>query len=328
MIVCSNVGLTKMFSAEDWAPFNDTKDEYEVLKFDNNLLEEIDVPFPAMKISVKVIDFRHNNIKKIAKKTFAELSSLEEIDLSFNELTTEKLTPDVFEGKYSGAEYEPLKALRKLVLSNNLLHSLHVEIFDHTQHLHELYLNDNPFQIIHPNVMSAFGYITQLQKLDMSRMELNSLPEPIFHSLRALKVLNLAGNLFTKIPEALKYAVNVRELSLDENPIHDLSEHNSMPKMLKLEKLNMTYMDSLVVIGRSSLSGLESLKELRLNHNHKLSYIHSDAFVFPEKDDPTRPQWPLLEKLFLDNNNLTGLDSNLFPNWQRMTEIHLHDNPW
>lgn len=317
-----------MFTAEEWAALNSTKDGYETLKLDHNLFETIDAPFPVLSFPLKVVDFRHNNIKSIVKKCFTNLAYVEEINLAFNELTTEKLHPEVFEGKYSGDEYEPLKSLKKLVLSNNLLHNLDTEIFEHLKHLQELYLNDNPFQIVHPNVVSAFGDVTQLQKLDMSRMELSSLPEPMFHSLRALKVLNLAGNLFTKIPEALKYAVNVRELSLDENPIGDLSEDNSMPKMLKLEQLNMTYMPSLVVIGRGSLSGLESLKVLRLNHNHQLSFIHPDAFTFPQKNNPERVQWPLIEQLFLDNNNLTGLDSDLFTDWQRLTEIHIHDNPW
>jgi hypothetical protein len=55
-------------------------------------------------------------------------------------------------------------------------------------------------------------------------MELSVLPIHIFHSPRALKTLNLTGNLFHLIPEALEFAVNLHYLSLDENPITNLVE--------------------------------------------------------------------------------------------------------
>lgn len=327
-IECSQKSLTKMFSVDDWAALNATKDVYEILKLDHNQLENIDVQFPPLRFPLKVIDFRHNKINNIIKNVFTNLNYLEEVNLSFNELTTENFKPEIFEGKYSPDEYEPLKSLKRLKLSYNLLHNLDSEIFEHTKHLQELYLDNNPFQIIHTNVLNAFSDLPLLQVLDMSRMELRSLPEDTFHPLRALRVLKLEGNLFETIPQALRFAVNVKELSLDENPIRDLSEENGMPAMPKLEKLNMTYMGSLRVIGKGGLGGLENLSTLKLSHNHHLSYIHPSAFTFPEKDNPEREQWPPIKKLFLDNNNLTSLDNHMFIKWKDMSEIHLHDNPW
>lgn len=317
-----------MFSVEDWAALNATNDDYEILKLDHNQLDNVDVAFPTLRFPLKVIDFRHNKINQLVKNAFANLNYLEEVNLAFNELTTEKLKPEIFEGKYSPDEYEPLKSLKRLRLSYNLLHSLDSEIFEHTKHLQELYLDNNPFQIIHTSVLTAFSDIPQLQLLDMSRMELSSLPNDIFHPLRALKVLKLEGNLFKTIPEALTRAINLRELSLDENPILDLSEDNAMPPMAKLEKLNMTFMGSLHVIGKGSMGGLESLKELQLSHNHHLTFIHPSAFTFPEKDNPEREQWPLIKKLHLNNNNLSSLDVHTFIRWKEMDEIHLNDNPW
>jgi len=328
IIECSGKSLTKMFSVDDWAALNATKDDYEVLKLDNNQLESIDVQFPPLRFALKVVDFRHNKIKKIIKNVFTNLNYLEEVNLSFNELTTESLKPEIFEGKYSPDEYEPIKTLKRLKLSYNLLHNLDSEMFEHTKHLQELYLDNNPFQIIHINVLQAFSDLSQLQLLDMSRMELSSLPEDTFHPLRALKVLKLEGNLFKTIPQALKYAITVRELSLDENPIGDLNEGNAFPTMPKLEKLNMTYMGSLAVIGKGGMGRLESLTELRLAHNLRLSFIHPSAFTFPEVDNVEREQWPPIKKLYLDSNNLTTLDHHTFINWKRMDEIHLHDNPW
>lgn len=317
-----------MFSLDDWAALNATKDSYEILKLDHNQLETIDVQFPVLRFPLKVIDFRHNKIQKVKSKVFFNLNYLEEVNFAFNQLTPETLKPEIFEGPYSPDEFEPIKTLKRLILSYNLLHNLDDEVFEHLKHLEELYIDNNPFQIITTNVLRAFSDLSQLLKLDMSRMELSSLPDETFHPLKALRVLNLGGNLFTTIPKALKFAVNVRELSLDENPIVDLSEpENSMPKMAKLEKLNMTYMGSLHVIGKHALSGLESLKELRLDHNHHLQFIHESAFTFPEADNENMTQWPPIKKIFLDNNNLTSLDGQMLATW-KIDEIHIHDNPW
>lgn len=317
-----------MFSVDDWAVLNDTNVEYEILMLDQNELEEIDVPFPTLRFALKTIVFRHNKIKKIVNNAFTNLESIEEIDLSYNELTTENLKPEIFEGKYAATEYEPLINLRRLKLSYNLLHNLDDEIFEHTKHLEELYIDNNPFRIIHTNVLAAFSDISQLHLLDMSRMELSSLPEDVFHPLRALKVLKLEGNLFRTVPQALKHAVNLMELSLDENPIGDLTAEQPMVAMKKLEKLNMTFMGSLIVIGKGGMSGLENLSELRLSNNHHLEFIHESAFTFPEVDNAEIEQWPVVKKLYINNNNLTSLNIHTFIRWKEMDEVHLHDNPW
>lgn len=57
------------------------------------------------------------------------------------------------------------------------------------------------------------------QFLDLSYLELTELPKTLFNSPRDLNTLNLTGNLFTEIPEALQFAVNLQTLYLDENDI-------------------------------------------------------------------------------------------------------------
>lgn len=328
IIECSDRGLTKMFSVEDWVALNQTDVKYEVLKLDHNLLTNIDVKFPELHFPIKFISFRHNKISDIVKTAFKNLDSLEELDLSFNELTSDKLKPEIFEGKYAPDEFEPLGSLKILRLSYNLLKSLDNQIFEHTEHLKELYLDNNAFRIVHRDVLSALADLPQLHLLDMRRMELSSLPDETFHLNQALKVLLLDGNLFKTVPNALKYAVNVEQLSLSENPLLDFSEDNAFPVMKKLQSLNITFVGTLHSIGKGSMAGLESLTELRLSNNHHLSHIDSAAFIFPEEDNAAIPQYPLVKKLFLNNNNLSSIDSDLFINWNRMEEVHIHDNPW
>lgn len=182
-----------MFTEGEWAVLNATDDVYETLKMDHNLLDKVDVTFPKLRFALKTIDLSHNKITKIVKNAFTNLSFVEEINLSFNDLKAEALKPDVFEGNYSPDEYEPIPSLKVLRLSYNLLHNLDQDLFEHITHLQELYLDNNPFKIIHTSVLNAFSDIPQLRILDMSRCELKELPQDIFHPLRALKTLNLEG---------------------------------------------------------------------------------------------------------------------------------------
>lgn len=317
--------MTEIFPISDWTILNDTKIDYEVLQFDINNIVSIETEFPTLGFALKVVDLSHNKIKKISNKIFANLNFLEEIDLSFNELTVESLKPEIFEGKYSPDENEQLMSLKRLRLGHNLLHNLDSKMFQFVESLQELYLDNNPFKIIHSNVVVAFSDLPQLQLLDMSRMELTSLPEDIFHPLRALKVLKLEGNLFKTIPQALSVAVSVKELSLDENPIGDLNEQNAFPILPKLEKLSMTRMISMSLIDKGGMSGLKNLNELNLSNNHRLSSIHPSAFTYLDR---TRLMWPPIKKLYLNNNNLTTLDNRLLIRWKEMKEIHLENNPW
>lgn len=59
----------------------------------------------------------------------------------------------------------------------------------------------------------------------MSYMELKTLPEHIFHAPRELTSINLTGNLFKTLPQALEYAINLVELVMDENPIEEFSRN-------------------------------------------------------------------------------------------------------
>ncbi|CAO1298801.1 unnamed protein product [Diamesa serratosioi] len=327
-IDCSNKSLSKLFTDDEWKTFNAAEDVYEILKLDHNQFVNVDVVFPVLKSPFKVIDLSHNKIASISPKVFMNLKYIEELDLSYNTLTSEFLKPEVFEGKYDPDMYEPLKPLRKLKLSFNLIHTLHPDVFEHTPNLQVLQLDNNPFQMLSMGVLTAFSSVPLLQELDLSYIEISDIPEETFHPLRNLMNLKLAGNLFKTIPKALKYAINVNFLTLDENPLGDMNELNPMPTMKKLETLSLTYIAPMKMIGKGAISGMESLKTLHLCNNHHLEYIHPDAFTFPEKDNTERLQWPPVRSLFLQSNNLTAIDSNMFVNWNEMKEIHIHDNPW
>lgn len=85
-------------------------------------------------------------------------------------------------------------------------------------------------------------------------MELKTLPETILHGPRDLDTLIASGNLFEKLPQALKYATNLKTLVLDENPITNLEgdkyvlEKNELNKIVYLLSLNfqcLSWLDKL-----------------------------------------------------------------------------------
>ncbi len=209
---------------EEWTAFNKSDGDYETLKFDHNQLTNLNIQIPALKFNVKTIDLSRNKISKIMNAFFKNLDGLEEINLGYNQLETKNLEPEVFEGKYLADLYEPLKNLKTLILSNNSLHSLHPDVFEHLGNLEVLKLDQNVFQVLPDNMLSVFSSILHLRELDMSHMELEELPRLLFHAnSKDLKILNLAGNLFTKIPEALKFATELEGLNLNENPIDEIT---------------------------------------------------------------------------------------------------------
>lgn len=173
-------------------------------------------------MNTRSLSFRHNKIAKIQPRAFFNLTSLEILDLSNNRLTNLALQKEVFEGPYSADQYEPMKNLKWLSLSNNDIHALNADVFDHLNHLEVLFLDHNPFKIIDPNTASAIASLSTLKVLDLSFMELRTIPEHMLHAPRSLHTLNLTGNLFTKLPEALHFAVNLVELNLNDNPFEHI----------------------------------------------------------------------------------------------------------
>lgn len=126
----------------------------------NNKISNV-IAFPYVKI--RVLNLRQNLIDVIAPHAFKELTLLEELDLSSNKLTFDILKPNVFQGKYNPAEYQPLEHLKVLNLGNNHIHSLDSDIFEHMPALETLILTENPFTVIDHGTTVALSSITLLK---------------------------------------------------------------------------------------------------------------------------------------------------------------------
>lgn len=187
--------------------------------FDNNGIEIV-TRFP--NLGIRTLSLRHNKIRKIEQRAFFNLTSLEKLDLSDNKLTHDAMSRQVFEGHYNPHELDPLLNLKWLSLASNDLHTIDPDLFDHLPNLETLLLCHNQFMVMDANSAGAISSIPKLKILDLSFMELRKIPETTLHGPRELRVLNLTGNLFTEIPDDIRYARNLVELVLDDVPIEHI----------------------------------------------------------------------------------------------------------
>lgn len=105
---------------------------------------------------------RHCGIKHLQAPTFMDVPNIVSLDLAYNEITNDELTPDVFRGPYHITSYEPI-ALVELDLSHNKLTSLDRRIFEHTPNITKLNLSWNSFNVLDNPTTMALASATRLQ---------------------------------------------------------------------------------------------------------------------------------------------------------------------
>lgn len=102
------------------------------------------------------------NLEKIAHGTFSSMKEIHHLDLGFNQLKGESVRGDVFKGPYNSEQFEPIN-LETLNLEHNLIHSLDHRTFQHTPKLQNLYLNDNPMNLIDAMTTLALSSLKNLR---------------------------------------------------------------------------------------------------------------------------------------------------------------------
>lgn len=63
-----------------------------------------------------------------------------------------------------------------------------------------------------------------VQALDLSYTQLKDLPEYLLHTPQNLHILNLTGNLMTRVPAALQHSHALEVLYFSENPVTVLDD--------------------------------------------------------------------------------------------------------
>ena len=191
-----------------------------------NLLHEI-TPFPSkIAVSLKVLDFYDNKIRRMSNLSY--LKGVTKLDLSYNQIERiEDLEGLVeLEELYlvenrikSISGLNALKKLRILELGGNKIRSVPKESLEGLESLEELYLGKNK--------ITAIGDLSGLPKLRTVSLQANrfcEIPYEAFAGCKGITQLYIGENGIARIdPEPLRNMSRLAVLDVSMNPITSLS---------------------------------------------------------------------------------------------------------
>ncbi|XP_019356830.1 PREDICTED: podocan [Gavialis gangeticus] len=172
----------------------------------NNMLERIPSGLPRR---VKTLMLLHNQISEINRNDFANTYFLEELNLSYNKLTSPQIRREAF---------RKLRLLKSLDLSGNNLHTVP---FGFPKNLQILKLKENEISSIPKGTLAG---MTKLRELFLShnKLKVSSIYVGVWRELSSLQLLDMAGNQLIYIPPGLP--ASLEYLYLQNNKITTISE--------------------------------------------------------------------------------------------------------
>lgn len=307
------------------AEFGDNQTGTEIIaSFSGNPIREL----PQLPETDAVVSFscRHCNITEIGSAVFVDVVNIKRVDLSWNGITGDELRVDVFRGRFSSREYDPIP-LEELDLSHNLILTLERRAFEHIPHLKILNLAYNKFDLIDPTTMAALSTVSELTQLDLSYNHLKTLPGTFFHPFNHIRKLHIEGNLLETIPDCFNQLANsLKSLHISVNPIKIISA-DSLVGFKNLKFLNMSHMPVLKTVSSGTFAHLKSLEVVICKDNPQLETFDVESLKLATD----------LKQLDLSNCNLSRLNvdyefempiENQTKYWQNLHKVRLSENPW
>ncbi|XP_055849843.1 carboxypeptidase N subunit 2 isoform X2 [Episyrphus balteatus] len=296
-----------------------------VATFSGNKIELLQ-QLPATNATL-LFSCRHCHIKDIQAPTFMDVPNIVRLDLSWNEITSDALSADVFRGPYKNTGYEPIK-LRDLDLSHNKISSLQKLLFEHTPDIAYLNLGYNSLKMMDTTTLMAISSASSLKDLDLSHNDLESLPSTLFKNLIALKALKLQGNKLKAIPTDLNLIGRTLEyLNFANNPIKTLNEVN-FNGFKTLQYLNISSMNELTTVAKDTFSHLESLEYLYCSRNPHLTSFDIDGLLHCRNLAILDISYCKLETVNTDVDLSNELPKNFTAQWPKLQAIQVVGNPW
>ena len=226
---------------------------------DCKLTRVLNFKFPS---SLKYLKLRNNNIKELKKKNFPVLQNLNILLLDGNKIS--KIQDDMF---------SEMTSLQQLWLNDNFLTSFPVSLPNTLQRL----LLDNNQISYWPNksFFSTDDYdVPQLKTLSMSTNKLEQLNLDSLSSLHYMQVFDVSENNLIRLEaNSFKQNSQLKNLNLNSNPIEEISSYvfqgaNSL-ESLSMSKVGRKGRD--VLVEKNFLKPLQtSLTSLDLNHSPKI----------------------------------------------------------
>ena len=241
--------------------------------------------FSSIGRRLKSLLLKNNLLQAIEQKTFADLTSLETLDLTGNKLT-----------EIRAGQLDNLSYLETLMLSDNQINHIEDGAFKALNNLKILNLANNKLANI---TKYTFQGLNNLEVLSIQGNDLSTIDWNAFSHMKRLRTLDLGTNHLTKVE--LRGLENLQRLYINNNSIMSLKKVS----LRDLPNLSVLSADRNQIsrIGDNDLSALSQssrLASLSLAENN-ISVIESRAFEHVHQ----------LTVLSLQNNQLTSLTSSL-----------------
>ena len=234
-------------------------------------------------------------------KPFEKFSTLENLDLQENQITTIK--SNTFQG---------LNKLERLKFNHNKITTIQTNAFQGLNNLRNLNLHDNQITTIEPG---TFQGLNNLKDLLITNNKITTIEPNAFQGLNNLRNLNLFSNQITTIQtNAFQGLGSLKSLALKNNSITTI-QTNAFQGLNKLRNLNL-FSNQITTIQTNAFQGLNKLRSLDLREN-QITTIQTNAFQGLNN----------LKDLLITNNKITTIEPNAFQGLNNLRTLWLKNNP-
>ncbi|XP_007471240.1 PREDICTED: podocan isoform X3 [Lipotes vexillifer] len=232
----------------------------------NNALERVPSGLPRR---VRTLMILHNQITGIGRDDFATTYFLEELNLSYNRITSPQVHRDAF---------RKLRLLRSLDLSGNRLRTLPPGL---PRNVHVLKIKRNELAALARGALAGMAQLRELY-LTGNRLRSRALAPRAWADLAGLQLLDIAGNQLTDIPERLPESLEYLYLQNNKISTVPANAFDSTPNLKGIFlRFNKLAVGSVV---ESAFQRLKHLQVLDIEGNHEYGDVSKDRGRMEEEE--------------------------------------------